>query len=135
MGGEHPGRVHCGDCYLLSLILRGPESTHSLSEERRDHRRTAVRYRARKRHRGAKKQLTVAASRTVQFSAPSVTTPMARLFCREQPRPVADPPSARSATAHSALRARTGKRASGRPSPTGTVSARPPPCSATSTAT
>jgi nitroreductase len=34
-----------------------------------------------------------------------------------------------------ALRARTGKRASGRPSPTGPVSARPPSCSATSTAT
>jgi nitroreductase len=41
----------------------------------------------------------------------------------------------RSATAHSALRVRTGRRASGRPSPTGTVSAHPPPCSATSTAT
>ena len=47
----------------------------------------------------------------------------------------ADPRSARSATAHSALRARTGRRASGPPSRTGTVSARPPPCSATSTAT
>ena len=40
-----------------------------------------------------------------------------------------------SATAHWALRARTGRRASGRPSPTGTVSALPPRCSATATAT
>lgn len=47
----------------------------------------------------------------------------------------AGPPSARSATARSALRARTGRRASGQQSPTGTVSARPPPCSATSTVT
>src|SRR5262245_9085710 len=47
----------------------------------------------------------------------------------------ADPHSARSATAHSALRARTGRRARGPPLRTGTVSARPPPCSATSTAT
>ena len=47
----------------------------------------------------------------------------------------ADPPSERSAIARLALRARTGRRGSGRPSPTGTVSARPPPCSATSTAT
>src|SRR6476659_10000991 len=43
--------------------------------------------------------------------------------------------SARSATAHSALRARTLRPACGRPSPTGTASARPLRCSSTSIVT
>ena len=54
----------------------------------------------------------------------------------EVPLPRAQsPPSASSATARWASRARTWRRASGRRPRTGTFSARPPPCSATSTAT